>query len=182
MCVCVDTVCSCCVSPYAGALGAAEGGRAVDGLAAHGAGEGAIEERGAAGGACRGRGRGVFQLCISITVVNCDHSRTSRDQCDLELSGRAQRNQAWRSYYASHSSWQPSCRHQGVPARVSWLLDVSSKRGWECPLRFCLVGGFRAVRPLMVSPRLAEDDCALIQRQRTNPPPTIRLCPMRHSL
>ena len=37
------------VEGAAGALGAAEGGRAVDGLAAHGAGEGAIEERGAAG-------------------------------------------------------------------------------------------------------------------------------------
>jgi len=34
----------------AGALGAAEGGRAADGLAAHGAGEGAVEQRDAAGG------------------------------------------------------------------------------------------------------------------------------------
>ena len=33
----------------AGALGAAEGGRLADGLAAHGAGEGAVEQRGAAG-------------------------------------------------------------------------------------------------------------------------------------
>ena len=32
----------------AGALGAAEGGRAADGLAAYGAGEGAVEQRGAA--------------------------------------------------------------------------------------------------------------------------------------
>jgi hypothetical protein len=39
----------------AGALGAAEGGRAADGLAAHGAGEGAVEQRGAAGGGRRGR-------------------------------------------------------------------------------------------------------------------------------
>ena len=39
----------------AGALGAAEGGRAADELAEHGAGEGAVEQRGAAGGGRRGR-------------------------------------------------------------------------------------------------------------------------------
>ena len=38
------------VEGASGALGAAQGGRAADGLAAHGAGEGAIEERGASGG------------------------------------------------------------------------------------------------------------------------------------
>ena len=61
-----------------------------------------------------------------------------------------ERLSAWRSYHASHSSWQPSCRYQGVPACVSWLLAVSSARGSECPLWRCLVSGFRAVRHLMV--------------------------------
>ena len=46
------------VEGAAGALGAAEGGRAADGLAAHGAVEGddAVEQRGAAGGGRRGHG------------------------------------------------------------------------------------------------------------------------------
>ena len=45
----------------AGALGAAEGGRAADGLATHGAKhhhQGGVEQRGASGGGRRGRGHG----------------------------------------------------------------------------------------------------------------------------
>jgi hypothetical protein len=55
---------ACRVEGAAGALGVAEGGRAADRLAAHGAveGEGVVEQRGAAGGGRRGRGNGVLRL------------------------------------------------------------------------------------------------------------------------
>ena len=151
---------------------------------------GAPDEVMLADAACRGRGRGVLENSFgslmtqetAVVAVAVYVHVTTHERVTTRGAGSGQRHQAWRSYHASHSSWQPSCRHQGVPGRVSWLLDVSSKRGWECPLWLCLVGGFRAVRHLMVSPRLAEDDCALIQRQRKKNPPTIRLCPTRHSL
>jgi hypothetical protein len=54
--------CAHCGHLAAGALGAAEGGRAADGLAAHGAGESAVGQRGAAGGGRRRRGHGVVRL------------------------------------------------------------------------------------------------------------------------
>ena len=46
------------VEGAAGELGAAEGVRAAEGFAAHGAGEGAVEQRGAVGGGRRGRRHG----------------------------------------------------------------------------------------------------------------------------
>ena len=58
------------VEGAAGAQGAAEGGRAADGLAAHGAVEGddAVEQRGAAGGGRRGHG--VLELGQGLMTVD----------------------------------------------------------------------------------------------------------------
>ena len=52
------------VEGAAGALGAAEGVRAAEGFAAHGAGEGAVEQRGAVGGGRHGRRHGEARACL----------------------------------------------------------------------------------------------------------------------
>ena len=57
------------VEGAAGALGAAEDGRAADGLAAHGAGKGAVEQRVAAGGGRRGRWHVVLRLRHGLMTV-----------------------------------------------------------------------------------------------------------------
>ncbi len=58
------------VEGAAGALGAEEDGRAADGLAAHGAGKGAVEQRVAAGGERRGRWHVVLRLRHGLMTVD----------------------------------------------------------------------------------------------------------------
>ena len=58
------------VEGAAGALGVEEDGRAADGLAAHGAGKGAVEQRVAAGGERRGRWHVVLRLRHGLMTVD----------------------------------------------------------------------------------------------------------------